>query len=263
MLKPFLTFVIIFLTFIPPAQAEDLLIGAVERLEDGIVHVTPAPDRQAVNPEELVKIQSRIPGIDEIVESGTGYITETANETLQITVTDGEPALGDEVILLKGKFLNGSAPTDEEKWRRIGHDDIVKALWQDPPNAGAVCTMAHMYMEGKEVEKDEGRGVMIYHRAMKYQPPADCAAEYGLRLLTGDQVNKPTQWDRNIEEGFKWIEYAADRGSYKGIVNRAMNFETSGDSAEAKKWFKKAIEIEPEEHKGKAQEIWDALRAQK
>ena len=262
MLKPFLTFAIIFLTFIPPAQAEELLLGTVERLEGGIVHVTPAPDRPSVAPEELVKIQSRIPGIDEVVESGKGYIEGTANETLRITVTDGEPALGDEVILQKGAFLNGSTPMDEESWRRIGHDDIVKALWQDPPNVGAVCTMAHMYAQGIEVEKNEGRAVMIYHRAMKYQPPAECAVEYGIRLMTGDPVNKPTQWDANPEEGFKWLEYAAERESYMGMSFYAMALETMGDSAEAEKWFKKAIAIEPEEHKGKAQEIWDAVRGQ-
>jgi len=42
----------------------------------------------------------------------------------------------------------------------------------------------------------------------------------------------------------------------------AMSLETIGDSDEAAKWFKKAIEIEPEEHKGKAQQVWDAVRRQ-
>ena len=119
-----------------------------------------------------------------------------------------------------------------------------------------------MYAKGDEIEKNEYDAFILFEYASRHKPSADCVAEYGMRLLSGDQKNNPPKWDMNLEEGLHWVEYAAKRGSYMGMSFYAMSLETLGNSAEAEKWFKKAIKTEPEEHKGKAQKIWDAVRRQ-
>ena len=93
-----------------------------------LITLIQAPDRARVFPEELVKVHSRIPGIDEVVESAKGYVYATKKGVLQIKITEGEPALGEDVVLLQGEFLSASAPTDEEPWRRMGYDDLRKGI---------------------------------------------------------------------------------------------------------------------------------------
>ena len=260
--------IFIFLIFIlmpPPAHAEELLLGTVEAEMDGnsLVMVTQETDRPRVLPEELVKIQSHIPGIDEVVESAKGYVYATEKGAFQVKITEGEPALGEEVVLLQGEFLNGSAPPKEEPWRRMGYEDLRKGI-NKPPNVAALCVLGWMHTKGDEIEKNDYSAYVLFQYAAEAEDEAsaDCAAEYGIRLLTGDQVNDPPKWDINSEKGVHWVKYAAERGSYMGMSFYAMSLETLGDSDEAEKWFKKAIEIELEEHKGKAQELWDALRRQ-
>jgi hypothetical protein len=260
-------FIAFFLIALPPVSyAEELLLGTVETQKDGadLITVIQAPDRPSVFPEELVTIQSRIPGIDEIVESARGYVYATREGIFRVKITEGEPALGEEVVLLKEEFLNGSVSTDEDVWRRMGYKDLHERGFNKKKDhkVGAVCALAYMHAEGDEVEKnDRDAYVLFKYAATGFEnPPPDCAAEYGMRLITGDMLNDPPQWDMDPDNGFYWVEYAAKKGSYLGMTFYATSLESLGDSDEAKKWFKKAIEIEPEKFKGAAQEVWDALR---
>jgi len=263
MIRALLVFMTAFALMPSVPQAAELLLGTVEAEMDGqsLVTIIQEKDRPRVLPEELVKIQSQIPGIDEVVESAKGYVYGTAKGSFQVKITEGEPALGEEVILLRGEFLNGEAPIDENIWQRMGYEDLRKGI-NKPANPGAACALAKMHVEGAEVEKNEYDAYVMYYLASKHEPSADCAAEYGMRLLSGDQNNNPPKWEMNPEEGIHWVKYAAERGSYMGMSLYAMSLETIGNSAEAKIWFKKAIKNEPEEHKGKAQKIWDAVRGQ-
>lgn len=244
------------------AMAEEVLLGTVERIEEGsdIIAVTPSADRPQVAPEELVKLQSRIPGIDEIVESGRGYIDRTANGNFDVVITEGEPVIGDEVILLRGQFLNGSVPADQRKWIRMSHDDIQAAAGSNPPNTSALCTLAQMYMLGLEVEKNESNAMLLYKYAMNYNPSADCAYEYGFKTYFGDQFGKPPAYEADPQNGEKWLRYAAEGGNYDAMTIYADILEWRGQYREAERWLKRAIDVEPKVLKGTAQDKLDRVR---
>jgi hypothetical protein len=244
------------------AHAEEILFGTVERVKEGSddIAIIPAPDRPKVAPEELVKIQTRIPGIDEIVESGRGYIIRTDYGRITIKRTHGEPALGDEVILLRGQFLNGREPIDENKWVRMGHDDVQAASGKNPPNVGAICTFAQMYELGREVEKNARDAMLLHRRAMNYNPSAHCAYRYGFKSYYGDSLGNPPAYPARQKEGEKWIRYAAELGDYTALTSYASILYLRGEYRKAEKWLKKAIKVEPRVHKGSAQETIDRYR---
>jgi len=253
---------ILFILVLPfAAQAQEIILGTVkqEMGTDGIVFVIEIPDRPRVMPEELVKIQTRIPGIDEVIESAKGYVHATRDGNFQVKITEGEPAPGETVVLLQGKFLNGNAPKDEETWRRMAYEDLRKGI-NKPANVGAACVLAAKFFNGDEIEKNDYSAYVLYSLASQYEPSADCAAEYGLRLLSGDLNNDPPKWSVNPEEGMYWLKYAAEGGSYMGMIGYASFLSVLGKRRESEKWFKKAIEIEPEQFKGSAQKQREAVR---
>lgn len=247
------------------AHAEDILLGTVQQVGKKSIIVMTEPDRPAVTPEEFVKIQSRIPGIDEIVESAQGYVESSKNGTLVITVTEGTPAVGDEVVLRKGEFLGGSQTTEVEKWRKLDYLDARSGFRsKKEKNVGAVCAMAYMLTLGEGVEKNEFDAFSLFGYATQLEnPPADCANEYGTRLMFGDMVNDPPQWRMNPDEGLHWVKYAAENGSYGGMLAYAMALWVTGKRKESDAWLEKAIQIEPEDKKGNARAFIDNVRKMK
>jgi len=235
-----------------PVNAEELLLGTVEAEMNGesLVTVIQAPDRPSVAPEELVKIQSRIPGIDEVVESAKGYVYATRSGTFQVKITEGEPALGEEVILLKREFLNGSVSTDEEPWRRMGYEDLRKS-GNKPPNVGALCVLGKMYIADynqEEISRDENSARLLLRYATEQQqsPSPDCAYKYGSLMRDGDLQNNPPKFRYDYAAAEKWLRYAAEGGHYFGMISYADMLELKRQYREAERWLKKAIEIEPD-----------------
>jgi len=236
---------IIFALISSAAQAEEFVLGTIEVVEKDIATVTQASDRPRVIPEELVKIRSRIPGLDEIIESGKGYVYATTKDSFQIKITEGEPILGEEVVLLMGEFLNQTPPTDEETWRRMGYEDLRRGA-NKPPNVAALCVLGKMHTEGKEIEKNDYSAYVLFQYASRFNPSADCAYEYGSRLRDGDLENNPPKYSYDYEKAETWLHYAAERGHYLAMRSYADMLEIRRQYREAERWLKKAVEIEPE-----------------
>lgn len=249
---------LITLLFFQSSLQAELLLGIVETEvnQDGMVVVMEAPDRPALRPEQRVNIQTRIPGVDEVIESAQGYVYATENNRLLIKINEGEPAPGEQVVVLSGQFQRGRVTTDEHIWQRMGFED-TRAGTNDPVNPGAVCALALRYEAGRDVEKDGYRAYQLFGLAARKQASADCAARYGMYLLMGDQTNQPPKWRVDPEGGLYWVEHAAERGSYLGMLGYANALSVINERRKAKKWFKKAIEIEPATHKGNAQKLME------
>ena len=262
MMRSFSVFIAAFILIPLSVLAEGILLGKVQQVEGDLIEVMTHSNRQYVSPEELVVLQSKIPGIDEVVESARAYVTSSKIDTVILTLIDGDPAIGDEVVLLKDQFLAGELTKDVGKWSRLSYEDIRNQGFnkKEDHNVGAVCALARMHVAGEAVAKDLYQAYVLFGYATEQfqQPPPDCAAEYGLRLLSGDPQNN--RWITRPEDGFRWVRYAAENGSYLGMSLYAMSLKTIGKNREAAKWIKAAIKNEPAEHKGKAQNLWDAIQ---
>lgn len=229
------------------ASAEDLKLGTVERLdmEYDLAVVKPVEDRPRVMPEEIVHMQSRIPGIDELAETAKGYIRASENDTLRLTVTEGEPGLGDEVILHKGEFLNGKATLDEKIWRRMGYEDLRAGI-NKPPNVAALCVLARKLEYGEGVEANMYDAYVLRDYAMRFEPSTDCIVDYAQMIRAGDMDNTPPKWRADRRRALELFLYTAEQGHYQGMMSYAGMMELDGAYDVAEKWTRKALAIEPE-----------------
>lgn len=226
------------------ALANQSVVGTVEQMADGRATVSSRPGRVGIAPGQLVRFESRIPGVDEVVESASGYVLSSKRERFRVAITQGETAIGDEAVLLP-EHRDGRISTDEDEWYRMEYEDIWKAARLKPPNLGALCALARHYRDGGHVEKNPKDARALYRHASGFGPPALCAYEYGALLYDGD-LDNPSAMRRYPQEGEKWIRYSAEHGSYDGMCSYAGILELRGEYAKAIRWLKKARAIEPE-----------------
>lgn len=180
-----------------------------------------------------------------MAETAKGYIRATENDTLKLTVTEGEPGLGDEVILHKGEFLNGRSPLDEKLWRRMRYEDL-RAGVNKPPNVAALCVLAKKLEYGEGVEANIYDAYVLRDYAMRFDPSIDCMVSYAQMIRSGDLDNTPPKWGPDRKRALDIMLYAAEQGNYHGMMSYASMMELDGVYDVAEKWTRRALAIEPE-----------------
>lgn len=258
------TFIVCLIAFNAVAIAAEIIpLGTVQEVNGDEIAIMVESDRPAVAPEEIVTTQSRIPGIDEVVESAKGYIDSSTKDVLKVKITEGEPAIGDEVLLHKEQFLNLTLPQEQSKWQKMIFTDVRgRGTDKKEKNIGAMCAMANKYFTGEGVEKNVYDSFILskYATTNFDGPPPDCASMYGWHRLMGDieQPDSP-RWNPSDAEGLRWVKYGAEKGSYSGMMGYGLFFVYKKEFDKAEIWFKKAMAIEPEDLKGGAQRMIDTM----
>lgn len=229
-------------TFLLPmgVSAQEIPIGTVERIQADSVTVTPVPSRPLMAPGERVAFRSRIPGIDEAVESGKGQIDGTSDGRIRIQVEEGDVAIGDEAVLLRGQFVSGAPSIDEVSWLRMDVSDLEAPIYAEHP--GALCALAGFYELGfGGKEKSLPTYLRLARKAMNLGPSTTCAAHFASQIYYGDQLNEPPLFRADRREGEIWALYAAEKGDLNGMLLYARILISLDRVDEAEEWINRVL----------------------
>jgi len=124
----------------------------------------------------------------------------------------------------------------------LARDLYEAALVGDPDNAGAHWMLARGYRNGWFETGQDNQLAYTHYRAAAELDIADAAWSVGMAHLEG--------WggvEQNDEEAYAWVARAADGGSVRGMVSRAVMLATAEgvarDPAAAALWYEQAARL--------------------
>lgn len=213
------------------AFGKDFEFGTVAITGDGWVKASPNRDTTPVIPKTVVIFQTTIEGVPEPLESGKGYAFARRDDgMLDITVTEGEPQIGDTALLAKEFFELKTPPVSYEAWYKMGARD--QQVGHDEGFMGASCALAERYASGAGVKKDRDKAFMLYNTASKDEAfDYQCAYLFSTFVQYGYEQNG--KLTREPKLALKWSKFAAKSGKAIHVSFYAEVLESQKKFAEA------------------------------